>query len=314
MNAFVWLTMMYHMQWQLADEDDEEYQPRVEIRRLVSNIPKFPDIAAFGPKAVGALKLLQDWINDDVGGFLEAHEKQDFLDKGLEYGKPLEVVSICREDAVKTEEGTDGAEEGADGAGAGEDERKRLISEEDKRKRRIYERKLQNFRASQATFYAEIKKAVSHNADVLRVVKDVPKCEDRGSKAIEAIKMHIMQGQNPGSVKEDSTKFFTNAAASFALKYPIGQTDPIACKPKDVNDVLSRALRELEMHVNDFKSNFEGFPEKHWSLYVPEQQVIQIIRDMLPETAEWRFVKMKIMQGEPDGDDFVRAIGDKFIT
>ena len=63
------------------------------------------------------------------------------------------------------------------------------------------------------------------------------------------------------------------------------------------------------MHVNDFKSNFEGFPEKHWSLYVPEQQVIQIIRDMLPETAEWRFVKMKIMQGEPDGDDFVRAIG-----
>ena len=67
MNPLLWITMMYHMQWQLADEDDEEYQPRVEIRRLVSSIPTFPDIAAFGPKAVGALKLLQDWINDDVG-------------------------------------------------------------------------------------------------------------------------------------------------------------------------------------------------------------------------------------------------------
>ena len=101
--------------------------------------------------------MLQDWINDDVGGFLEAHEKQDFLDKGLEYGKPLEVVAICREDAVKTEEGTDGAEEGADGAGAEEDKMKMRTSEEDKKKRRIYERKLQNFRSSQATFYAEIR-------------------------------------------------------------------------------------------------------------------------------------------------------------
>ena len=106
MNPLYYLMLMYHMQWQLRDEDDEEYEPRVEIRRLVSNIPMLPDIAAFGPKAVGALKLLQDWIKDDVGAFLEAHEKEDFLDAGLEYGRPLEVVTPLKD--VK-EEGADGA-------------------------------------------------------------------------------------------------------------------------------------------------------------------------------------------------------------
>ena len=141
MNPLLWITMMYHMQWQLADEDDEEYQPRVEIRRLVSSIPTFPDIAAFGPKAVGALKLLQDWINDDVGGFLEAHEKEDFLDEGLDYGRPLEVLTRT-DDAVKTEESADGA---GDESPLKSKQVQRIVQEEeDKKKRRIYERKLQN--------------------------------------------------------------------------------------------------------------------------------------------------------------------------
>ena len=238
MNPLYYVMLMYHMQWQLRDEDDEEYEPRVEIRRLVSNIPMLPDIAAFGPKAVGALKLLQDWIKDDVGAFLEAHEKEDFLDAGLEYGRPLEVVTPQKD--VK--------EEGADGAASSplksKDIERMVEGDKEKKKRRIYERKLKNFKASQATFYTEIKKAVKGNKDVLREVIDVPKCDDRGSQAIEAIKRYILQGQNPGSIKQDSAKFFTNAAASFALKYPIGQTEPISCKPKDVNDILSRALKK----------------------------------------------------------------------
>ena len=68
---------------------------------------------------------------------------------------------------------------------------------------------------------------------------------------------------------------------------------------------------ELEKHVNDLKSAFKGFDEKCWTKYVTEQSVIRIIRDMLPETAEWRFVKMKIMQGEPGGDDFDKAMRDE---
>ena len=136
------------MQWQLADEEDDEYQPRVEIRRLVSSIPSFPDIAAFGPKAVGALKLLQDWINDDVSGFLEAHEKEDFLDEGLDYGRPLEVITRT-DDAVKKEESADGA--GDESPLKNKQVQHIIQEEEDKKKRRLYERKLKNFKASQAT-------------------------------------------------------------------------------------------------------------------------------------------------------------------
>ena len=65
---------MYHMAWSLEDEEDDDFTPRLEIRRLHSEIPKFPDIAPFGPKATGALKALNDWVQDDVGEFLESHE------------------------------------------------------------------------------------------------------------------------------------------------------------------------------------------------------------------------------------------------
>ena len=30
MNPLYYVMLMYHMQWQLRDEDDEEYEPRVE--------------------------------------------------------------------------------------------------------------------------------------------------------------------------------------------------------------------------------------------------------------------------------------------
>ena len=46
----------------------------------MTNIPKFPDISAFGPKSIGALKLLNDWIDDDVGEWLVTHEKEEFLE------------------------------------------------------------------------------------------------------------------------------------------------------------------------------------------------------------------------------------------
>ena len=54
---------------------------------------------------------------------------------------------------------------------------------------------------------------------------------------------------------------------------------------------------------------FEGFPEKHWTKYKPEQNLISIIRDVLPETAEWRSVRIQIVQGAEYGDDFDKAIG-----
>ena len=66
MNPFFFLTTMYHMAWSLEDEEDEGFTPRLEIRKLHSEIPRFPDIAPFGPKATGALKALNDWVQDDV--------------------------------------------------------------------------------------------------------------------------------------------------------------------------------------------------------------------------------------------------------
>ena len=63
MSPFVFLTMMYTFAFSMKDEDDEDYEPRVEVRKIVTNIPKFPDISAFGPKSIGALKLLNDWID-----------------------------------------------------------------------------------------------------------------------------------------------------------------------------------------------------------------------------------------------------------
>ena len=50
--------LMMVFAFSMKDEDDEDYEPRVEVRRILTNIPKFPDISAFGPKSIGALKLL----------------------------------------------------------------------------------------------------------------------------------------------------------------------------------------------------------------------------------------------------------------
>ena len=89
MNPFFFLTTMYHMAWSLDDEEDDAFTPRLEIRKLHSEIPKFPDNAPFGPKATGALKALNDWIQDDVGEFLESHEKSEFLDD--DHGIPVDA-------------------------------------------------------------------------------------------------------------------------------------------------------------------------------------------------------------------------------
>ena len=70
LSPFVVLTMMYTFAFSMKDEEDEDYEPKVEVRRILTNIPKFPDISAFGPKFIGALKLLNDRIDDDVGSGL----------------------------------------------------------------------------------------------------------------------------------------------------------------------------------------------------------------------------------------------------
>ena len=42
---------------------------------------------------------------------------------------------------------------------------------------------------------------------------------------------------------------------------------------------------------------------------MPEQNLIGIIRDLLPETPEWRQVRIMIIQGQENGDDFDKALG-----
>ena len=70
--------LMMTFAFSMKDEEDEDYEPRVEVRRILTNIPKFPDISAFGPKSIGALKLLNDWIDDDVGEWLVTRQTSAF--------------------------------------------------------------------------------------------------------------------------------------------------------------------------------------------------------------------------------------------
>ena len=327
MNPFALLMTMYHIAWSPLEEEDEDYKPVIEVRRIVTDIPKFPDISAFGPTAVGALKKLKDWIDNDVGEWLSAHEKEEFLDE--DHGIPVQEEffggagvgddHIKQEDPfadVKGDVDVDKdtkAQDAQQGEGIPKPKTYQWesLSKEEKKRKKLCERKMQNYKQSQSTFYAEIKKAVKDNSDVLREISAVPKCVDRGSRAIEAIRKYITQSPDLVSVEQDSEKYFTDAATSFTLKYPYGSIQPINCKPKDVNDTLGRALFELEQHVNDFKDEFRAKPDKYWTKYYPEQNMIQIIRDLLPETSEWRLVKMGIKQGVPSGcgNDFVLAIG-----
>ena len=95
--------LMMTFAFSLKDEEDEDYEPRVEVRRILADIPKFPDISAFGPKSIGALKLLNDWIDDDVGEWLVTHEKGEFLDE--DSGIPMTPLD---QDDVKVKSESDG--------------------------------------------------------------------------------------------------------------------------------------------------------------------------------------------------------------
>ena len=98
--------LMMTFAFSMKDEEDEDYEPRVEVRRILTSIPKFPDISAFGPKSIGALKLLTDWIDDDVGEWLVSHEKGEFLDE--DSGIPITPLD---QDDVKVKSESDGAGE-----------------------------------------------------------------------------------------------------------------------------------------------------------------------------------------------------------
>ena len=43
------LTTMFHMAWSAVEEEDGDYQARVEVRKLHSDIEPLPDIKPFGP-------------------------------------------------------------------------------------------------------------------------------------------------------------------------------------------------------------------------------------------------------------------------
>ena len=104
--------LMMTFAFSMKDEDDEDYEPRVEVRRILTHIPLFPDISAFGPKSIGALKLLNDWIDDDVGEWLVTHEKGEFLDE--DSGIP--TTALEHNDAkVKSESHGAGEESGEAG-------------------------------------------------------------------------------------------------------------------------------------------------------------------------------------------------------
>ena len=100
MNPMFLLTSMMAFAFSLDDEDDENYKPRVVTKSVERKIAKFPDISAFGPKSIGALKILEDWINDDLGEWLTAHGKPEFLDE--DSGEPVEQQDD--DDFVKHEE------------------------------------------------------------------------------------------------------------------------------------------------------------------------------------------------------------------
>ena len=143
--------LMMTFAFSLKDEEDEDYEPRVEVRRILADIPKFPDISAFGTKSIGALKLLNDWIDDDVGEWLVTHEKGEFLDE--DSGIPMTPLD---QDDVKVKSESDGAGEekaGGDDGAPKSPAAKQTISfytAKGKRMRKIAERKMENFRASQA--------------------------------------------------------------------------------------------------------------------------------------------------------------------
>ena len=98
------------------------------------------------------------------------------------------------------QEGADGASAADSGKGDAEEDAesspmkalgKMVLNSKDKKLQRLMERKMQNFRASQATFYGAIKRAVNHDKNVLREIQAVPRCDDRGSQAIAAIRKYI---------------------------------------------------------------------------------------------------------------------------
>ena len=145
--------LMMTFAFSMKDEEDEDYEPRVEVRRILTNIPKFPDISAFGPKSIGALKLLNDWIDDDVGEWLVTHEKGEFLDE--DSGIPTTPFG---QDDVKVKSESDGAGEESGEAGeekAGEEAKPKkkagIMSPAAKRMQKIADRKMMNFIASQAS-------------------------------------------------------------------------------------------------------------------------------------------------------------------
>ena len=59
-QMFLMNMLMMAFAFSMKDEEDEDYEPKVMVRNILTRIPKFPDISAFGPKSIGALQLLNN--------------------------------------------------------------------------------------------------------------------------------------------------------------------------------------------------------------------------------------------------------------
>lgn len=317
------LILMQYFTFSLYEEGDKEWNGRDTTQSPSFEIAP---MALISPETGGAYTIFRKWRDNIVYTWLAAqrgvhgHDATHMLEE--DGGEPMVAMPQVNPPAPVSTGATTAVKQEKEGEEKEEDEDQRpsetpsktvksSVSRDLKRQvrvQKIQERKYSQWVANQQEFYSYIWRSLANNPKAQAKIEAVPVSSPaRGTLAMQALESWILYDEKLDKVK-DKKKYYTTCARSLRQQFP-DNSPPVAVGPSALEDLQVR-LEMLDSFITDFVKQFadEDDADAVRHGYLPEQDMIEMLRVLLPDSMEWNMIRVQIDDGEAHGSTYEGAL------